>query len=410
MAVGYFGQNFLQGFGAGFFTPPGLKDYRHASDTFRTNGYELAPRNKFLFHVFFNINTGQIPGLAAAYGSDEIATIGLMVKSVDLPSYSVSVETMNQYNRKRLVQTKIEYQPINMVFHDDQGDLIRNMWYNYYSYYYKDPSQKYENVPAYDGTIGQLSTLFNGFGYNSRDTYDNSRQVSDWGYIGESYDDGTSPLSSIDTEAGSTTGKPPFFRDIRIYGLSQKKFASYVLVNPMITSWKHDNYAYADGGGTMSNNVEIKYETVKYYSGAIGGGTPSNTVSGFADPTHYDLTRSGLARPGSTQTVFGQGGLVDAGIGIIQDLQRGSVEGVIGAVQTAGTAYNTFKGKNIASIANQDAKLALQNIAQYSLPGYTRQAIGALQTPNGMFFPTPPKNNVTLPTGQTGIIPNGQGG
>jgi hypothetical protein len=283
------------------------------------------------------------------------------------------------------------------------------MWYNYYSYYYKDPSQKYENVPAYDGTIGKLSTLFNGFGYNTRDTYDNSRQVSDWGYIGESYDDGTSPLS---TYAGSatTTGKPPFFRDIRIYGLSQKKFASYVLVNPMITSWKHDQYAYADGGGTMSNNVEIKYETVKYYSGAIGGGTPSNTVTGFADPTHYDLTRSGLARPGSTQTVFGQGGLVDAGIGIIQDLQRGSVEGVIGAVQTAGTAYNTFKGKNIASIANQDAKLALQNIAQYSLPGYTRQAIGALQTPNGMFFPTPPKNNVTLPIGQTGIIPNGQGG
>ena len=403
MAVGYFGQNFLQGFGAGFFTPPGLKDYRHASDTFRTNGYELAPRNKFLFHVFFNINTGQIPGLAAAYGSDEIATIGLMVKSVDLPSYSVSVETMNQYNRKRLVQTKIEYQPINMVFHDDQGDLIRNMWYNYYSYYYKDPSQKYENVAPSDGTIGKLNTLFNGFGYNTRDIYNNSREVNDWGYIGESYDDPTVGPQQY-------TGKPPFFRDIRIYGLSQKKFASYVLVNPMISSWKHDNYAYADGGGTMSNTVEIKYETVKYYSGAIGGGTPSNTVTGFADPTHYDLTRSGLARPGSTQTVFGQGGLVDAGIGIIQDLQRGSVEGVIGAVQTAGTAYNTFKGKNIASIANQDAKLALQNIAQYSLPGYTRQAIGALQTPNGMFFPTPPKNNVTLPTGQTGIIPNGQGG
>ena len=396
MAVGYFGQNFLKGFGEGFFTAPGLKDYQHASDTFRSNGYELAPRNKFLFHVFFNINTGQIPALSAAYGSDEIATIGLMVKSVDLPSYSVSVDTMNQYNRKRLIQTKIEYQPINMVFHDDQGDLIRNMWYNYYSYYYKDPSQKYENVPAYNGTLGNLNTLLNGFGYNTRDTYENSRQVSDWGYIGESYNDGTPGVS----------GKPPFFRDIRIYGLSQKKFASYVLINPMITSWKHDQYAYADGSGTMANNVEIKYETVKYYSGAVGGGTPSNTVQGFADPAHYDLTRSGLARPGSTQTVFGQGGLVDAGIGIIQDLQRGDLSGVIGAVQTAGTTYNTFKGKNIASIANQDAKLAAQNIAQYSLPGYTRQAIGAV---NGMFFPTPTKVNSQLPVGQTGIISNGQG-
>ena len=129
MATGYFGQNFLQGFQEGFTQAPGLKDYQHASDTFRPNGYQLAPRNKFLFHVFFNINTGQIKSLAAAYGSDEIATIGLMVKSVDLPSYSISVDTMNQYNRKRLVQSKIEYNPINMIFHDDQSDLIRNMWY-----------------------------------------------------------------------------------------------------------------------------------------------------------------------------------------------------------------------------------------------------------------------------------------
>lgn len=406
MATGYFGQNFLQGFGEGFFQSPSLKDYQHASDTFRTNGYGLTPRNKFLFHVFFNINTAQIKSLADAYGSDEIATIGLMVKSVDLPSYDISVETMNQYNRKRLVQTKIDYKPIQLVFHDDQGDLIRNMWYNYYTYYYKDASQPYENVPAYNGTLGNLNTLFNGFDYNVRDTYANSREVNDWGYIGESYGDGTSPLNT--TGQGSYTGKPPFFRDIRIYGLSQKKFASYTLINPMITSWKHDQYSYADGAGTMSNNVEIKYETVKYYSGAIGGASPSNTVSGFADPTHYDLTRSALARPGSTQTVFGQGGLIDAGIGIIGDLQRGDLSGVIGAVQKGGTAYNTFKGKSIGSIINNDANTAAAQIAQYSLPGYTRAALGANGV--GQFFPTPPRTASQLPQGQIPFLPNGQGG
>jgi hypothetical protein len=408
MATGYFGQNFLQGFQQGFTQAPGLKDYTHASNTFRSNGYELSPRNKFLYQVFFNINTGQIPQLANAYGSDEIATIGLMVKSVDLPSYQISVDTMNQYNRKRLVQSKIEYNPINLVFHDDQGDLIRNMWYNYYSYYYKDPSQQYENVPAYNGTNGKLSTLFNGFGYNTRDTYDNSRQVNDWGYIGESYSDGTAGS----TATSSFTGKPPFFRDIRIYGLSQKKFASYVLINPMITSWKHDQYAYADGGGTMSNNVEVRYETVKYYTGAIGASHPSSTVPGFADPAHYDLTRSGLARPGSTQTVFGQGGLIDAGIGVIQDLNalasgRGGLNNVVGAVQTASTAYNTFKNKSLSSIISNDANVAAAQIAQYSLPGYTRQALGAV---NGMIFPTPPRSAFNLPVGQVGFLPNGQGG
>lgn len=405
---GYFGSGFLQSFQQGFTEAPGLKDYTHASNTFRTNGYELSPRNKFLYHVFFNINTGQIPQLQAAYGSGEIASISLMVKSIDLPSYTMGVETMNQYNRKRLVQTKIDYNPINLVFHDDQGDLIRNMWYNYYSYYYKDPSQSYDNVPAYNGQMGNLNTLFNGGTYNAKDIYSNSRQVNDWGYIGESYNDGTG--QSIGTS--SFSGKPPFFKDIRIYGLSQKKFASYVLINPMITDWKHDNYAYADGAGTMANNVTLKYETVKYYTGAIGGQTPSATVPGFADPAHYDLTRSGLARPGSTQTVFGQGGLIDAGVGIIEDLNalasgQGSLNNIIGAVQKATTTYNTFKGKSIASIANYDAQIAAAQIAQYSLPGYTRQALG---TAGGMIFPTPPRSLPTqLPIGQLGgPLGNGQ--
>lgn len=394
----------------GFTSVESLRDAQHASRTFTTNSFELKPKFKFLFHVSFTLNYKQIPQLAASMGVDDISNISLLVKTVDLPKYSIETETLNQYNRKRVVQTKINYDPVSITFHDDSGDLIRNMWYNYYSYYYKDPSQQYENVPAYNGTLGNLNTLFNGFGYNTRDTYDNSRQVNDWGYIGESYGDGTNPVNT--TGSASYTGKPPFFRDIRIYGLSQKKFASYVLINPMITSWKHDQYDYAQGEGTMSNTVEIKYETVKYYSGAIGGATPSNTVPGFADPTHYDLTRSGLARPGSTQTVFGQGGLIDAGLGIIDDLNalasgQGSLNNVIGAVQTAGTAYNTFKNKSLSSIISNDANVAAAQIAQYSLPGYTRQALGAV---NGMFFPTPPRRASQLPVGQVGFLPNGQGG
>jgi hypothetical protein len=83
------------------------------------------------------------------FGNGDVATVGLMVKSVQLPTYSIDVDTMNQYNRKRLVQSKINYNPVQIIFNDDQGDLIRNMWYNYYSYYYKDPSQKYEGCSSY---------------------------------------------------------------------------------------------------------------------------------------------------------------------------------------------------------------------------------------------------------------------
>jgi hypothetical protein len=309
--MGYFGEDFAkQFFGPG----QGLKDYSHASLTFRSNGYELTPRYKFLFHVYFTINTGQIPKLQNALGgSNPVSTIGLAVKSVELPSYTVKVDTLNQYNRKRLVQSKIDYNPISIVFHDDQSDLIRNMWYNYYSYYYKDPSQSYDNVAAQSGTLGASQTK-PGFGYNARDIYAPNRSTNDWGYIGESYSDG----NQQNYNQAQYTGKPPFFRDIKIYAINQKKFASYVLINPMITDWKHDTFDYSQGNGTMTHTMSLRYETVKYYTGAIGGTTPSGSVFGFADPAHYDTTKSSLARPGATATVFGQGGLVDAGAGVVR--------------------------------------------------------------------------------------------
>ena len=131
-----FGQDFLKG----FFGSDALKTYSHASKTFLTNGYELAPRSKFLFHVYFTINTQQVPALKNAFPSSDVAQVGLMVKTVQLPSYELKVETLNQYNRKRLAQTNLDYNPVQIEFHDDGGDLTRSLWYYYYSYYYKDPN------------------------------------------------------------------------------------------------------------------------------------------------------------------------------------------------------------------------------------------------------------------------------
>ena len=397
MGAGYFGQggDFLQQFAQGAFSVPGLKDYTHASKTFSTNGYELTPRFKFLFHVFFNINTAQIPALQAAYGSGEVATIGLMVKNIELPKFKIDLDTMNQYNRKRLIQKKIRYEPSRITFHDDQSDLIRNMWYNYYTYYYKDATQPYNNVTATAGTIGRLQTLTNGGSYNFNDIYEPSRTNNNWGYMGESYSDGTN------TGTGGFSGKPPFFRDITIYGLNQKKFAAWTMINPMIASWNSDTYDYSEGGGTLQNEVQIEYESVKYYNGSVGAQKPSNTVAGFADPAHYDTIPSGITRPGGTATVFGQGGLLDAVTGGIQDLQalasgQGGLQNVLGAVQTAGTTYNTFRGRNFNQILRGDLQQGANDIILYSLPNQVSKGVNAA---NGMFFPKAP----TVAPG-TGVI------
>jgi hypothetical protein len=133
--------------------------------------------------------------------------------------------------------------------------------------------------------------------------------------------------------------------------------------------------------------MTIDYETVKYYSGAIGGVRPDTNVVGFADPAYYDNIRSSLARPGSTQTVLGQGGLLDAGFGIIEDLQSGGPAGIIGAVQKAGTAYNTFRGKDFRAIVNEEANAALKSVLKNTIPAQVRQA---QNSPGGFIFPRPP--------------------
>ena len=376
------GQDFL----TGFFGGQGLKDYAHASKTFRTNGYELAPRKKFLFHVYFNLNTAEVPTLRNIFSASEQAELGLLVKTIQLPNYTLDTEVLNQYNRKRIIQKKINYLPVSMSFHDDAGDLSRNLWYNYYSYYYKDANQQYLSPSNQNGSIGQVANQ-PGFTYNSRDIYANNRPVNDWGYIGEGYSQGYAGGPSTGSGGDQTSGKPPFFSDITIYGMDQHKWVSYVLINPLVKEWKHDQYNYSEGGGVMENSMTVEYETVKYYSGAIGGSRPDTNVKGFADPAHYDNIRSSLARPGSTRSVLGQGGLLDAGIGIVRDLQSGNLTGVIGAVQKAGTAYNTFKGANIRSVVNEEANSAVKSVIRNSIPGAVRQQQAGS---GGFVFPRSP--------------------
>ena len=56
--------NFLQGFTDGL---PGMKDFRHASRLYLDDNFRLAPKNKFLYHVVFDINdVAMAPAMGAA--------------------------------------------------------------------------------------------------------------------------------------------------------------------------------------------------------------------------------------------------------------------------------------------------------------------------------------------------------
>ncbi len=296
-----------------------LRDYTHASKTFRTNSYQNAPKLKFLFHTYFDIN----PDAYSVEGN-----YGLLVKEVKLPSFNVQTQQLNQYNRKRIVQTKIRYDPIEITFHDDNNNQATKLWEAYYTYYYNDANKPGIVFAGNRGGAGSSS----GKSYNSNNIYDTTISGDDdWGFTGGQTD-------------SSTGKKVPFFKNITVFGFNQHNFTAYSLVNPVITSFGHDTYNYAEGGGVMQNRMTIDYETVVYNYGGLDGRSPGDIVTGFGDVANYDTTVSPIANPGSNGTILGQGGLVDAVGGTIEALSEGNI---LGAIKTAGTAYNTFKNKNV---------------------------------------------------------------
>ena len=231
-------------------TNPILRDYKHASQLYVADNFNLVPKFGFLFHVFFDINTEAQRADPSNPNNQE--EIGLLVKSIDLPKFSIDTKIHNAYNRPNIVQSKIKYDNINASFHDDSADIIRNFWFDYYNYYYRDAD--------YGEEI-----------YFKDHKYTTSEFTPGWGFTPRN-------RNSI-----------PYLKSIRIYSLHHKKFSEYVLINPLIRSFRHGQHDQTTGDSLLTHDMTIEYESVLYNYGDVS----SNTVKGFAQ-LHYDKTASPL--------------------------------------------------------------------------------------------------------------------
>ena len=343
MSLGNWAQNFLKDVAGGFFGNDYLRDYTHASKTFRTNSYQNTPKLKFLFHTYFETNAEAFPNNF---------NYGLLVKDIKLPSFTLQTHQMNQYNRKRIVQTKIKYEAVDITFHDDNNDSVNYLWNCYYQYYYNDGNKPQNILQGFRGTTLAQETEYPvppSQQYNDRNIYEDSISGDDdWGFNGG--------------QTSTATGKKvPFFKNITVFGFNQHNFTAYTFVNPVITNFNHDTYNYEDGNGVMQNKMTIDYETVVYNYGAMDGRKPGDIVTGFGDVANYDRSVSPIAQPGANGTILGQGGLKDAVGGTLRSLGEGDL---LGAVKTVGTTYNTFKNVNLKNVATAELNAMLKNAIQ----------------------------------------------
>jgi hypothetical protein len=370
--------NFLSGAVDSFVgeTQPMMKDYQHADRLYVRDTYARAPKVGFLYFVQFNINRA-ILNQDPLWAKNGPTTVGLLVKRIDLPKFQVLTETLNQYNRKTVVQTHIKYNPISLDFHDDNSDLTTGLWKNYYNYYYGDgvtgvnANTNANTGKSSGGVLGYLGGLFKGKGGPD------SNVTVPASYLDTKYRNG-----DINFNYGLNNGQSiPFFSSVDIYVLHQHRFSQYTLVNPLVTEWTHDSLDQSSNEKILASKMQLAYESVLYNNGAIRKGSSSNSFVA----QYYDVTPSPLSIGGvGSASLLGPGGVLAGAGDVLGSLQDGNFLGAFLQANTLvknasqlkkGTILNEVSGlaigtlNNVAASSNQGGVNAIGSSAQQGLIG-----------------------------------------
>lgn len=326
-------------------------NYAHANKLFVGENFRLAPKYSFLYYVRFETDVN----LSRITDTKSLLETGMMVKSAQLPRYTIDNKVLNAYNRPNIVQTKIKYDPITLTFHDDSFGVVVDFWRDYYNFYYRDG-----DYPGTDDTDPATYHQDHKYAWNPE------LKQKTWGYTLRNYNQ-----------------QKQLLRNIRIYSMTQGTFTEYMLINPIITSFQHGEHA-ADSTELMTHTMTLAYESVLYFNGRVN----TSTMPGFAD-LHYDKKQSPLtpraakydgrsatgalvsSRPGTTgpgglqrprafgaRSIFGNGGIVSTSDQIIGDIRGGNFRG---AIQKGYKSFHNLKGADLTLLARAETRQALIN-------------------------------------------------
>ena len=336
-------QKFLGDMAIGFLAPKGnMADFQHAARLYTDHTFRLAPKNKFLYYVLFNINPDALDNIS--FEDKRLLELNYLVKSADLPKYTMKTETLNQYNRKTNVYTGITYDPVSITLHDDNSGVTNLLWALYYGYYFADR-----------GNTGDPDSDISPAAYD-RNTYSSKNRI---------------PFRyGLDNDSDE-----PFFNSVQLFTLSKQRFYSYLLCNPKITKWDHDGVDQSSGNGILENKMTLAYDAVIYNTGRVQEDEPA----GFA-VLHYDRIPSPIAGAENIQNMmegifgddfslnsFGGGGLAG---GLVGGLLGGLVKGLAGGASPYTNTGNRMPyGYGQPSFLNGGMSNSMSGLQQYGFGG-----------------------------------------
>lgn len=177
----------------------------------RSDTTDLVPRSKYNFRV-------SITHRNAEAENGLLSPVFERISSISMPGYSVKTNTLNQYNKKKVVQTGIEYAPITMLAYDDRNGDLEKFLKDYSNYYYTGSMN-------YGSTFSQFNTLDSEIGVGTKLQQDKN-----------------------------------FITEITIYRRNSKTDTNIIKIyNPMITNIDADNLDYSDSG-LVQYRLSFTYE------------------------------------------------------------------------------------------------------------------------------------------------------
>lgn len=202
-----------------------LGDSHTASNTFGFYGgkFSNVPKSKFMFYVKFYRPASQ-------GGKSWERGVGFALKAVDRPRISFEQQTLNQYNKKRIVQTSHSFEAVQFRFHDTINESINQMFQDYYNYYYGDSKNYSESGALYDVSSSEFSN------------------IGSWGY--------TPPLAAQNYAY--------FFDHVSIFQLYNGLMSQTDLYNPKISYFNPDEFDYANGAVANEIQMGVTFEGLAY--------------------------------------------------------------------------------------------------------------------------------------------------
>jgi len=221
-----------------------LRDFRNAA---RLTPGVNPPRQKFEGYVNFILNRELYATLYGDQSTNEFRTqISSLVRTADLPSVVFQTETKNAYNKKRIVNTGVTYNPVSMTVFDTVGNEWITTLMKYFSYHFMDPrnNQKTDDRDIAAGNIreGGVENINSSYGTTSNNSQFDSNAA---GY--------------------NLNASAQFFERIDYVLYHGNKGVQYSIINPMMSEFKPGSIDYSSSD-VQEFTMTFDYEKFTVYN------------------------------------------------------------------------------------------------------------------------------------------------